>query len=480
MDEGFRIEIDKSGYPVAGSLTEPGLRIFIRSFLNQPGFIDRVIADPAFAILPNSERLFKDPLEKVHGIILGQVSAGVLAHPLIAGQKPRAAQPLRMDHRRRIQVGGFTPYIAGVLVASAILYLFKRDTVVTSNRLSADDRRWVITYNFGNTVQFIIKFSVNPRSIMKYRWENDIYTKLHAKNDGSYNVENFFDWQEDIIKASEPFVFRLTYKKKTFTYSEKPEQLMDHTAFANLKTYSWLNTGALIGIYNSNHRPLADLNIDGMGIENYTNALYLTITNLKNAFYTGGLLHGDFKNDNVLIASKDGKYAQAALIYDLDFAQIIPYPPVDHRDRKEVVQVVREAASGIYHPSSVNYIYYNKPIPQKISILFLHFFDIFFLAYTIHYYQSQYVDGLNNYFQTHFGRNSDFDIFLECFNNLSHFRNTYKDPAGVYDYLVYDTLRLINTAVIQPTNKKQFKVYSHRSATRAVIQDIFFIQDFIL
>jgi hypothetical protein len=480
MEEGFLIEINKAGYPIAGSLTDTGLRTFIRIFLNQPGFIDRVIADPAFAILPKSEGLFKDPLEKVHRSILSQVDAAVLAHPLIAGQKPRSSRPLRMDHRRRIQVGGFTPYIAGVLVASAILYLFKRDTVVTSHRLSTDDRRWVITYNFGTSVQFIIKFSVNPRSIMKYRWENDIYTKLHAKNDGSYNVENFYDWQEDIIKAGEPLVFRLTYKKKTYRHSENPEQLMEPAAWENLKTYGWLNTGALIGVYNSNHRPLSDLNIDGMGIENYTNALYLTIANLKNAFYIGGLLHGDFKNDNVLIDSKDGKYAQAALIYDLDFALIIPYPPVEHRDRKEVVQVVRDPASGIYHPSSVNYVYYNKPIPQKISIAFLHFFDIFFLAYTIHYYQSQYVNGLNHYFQTHFGRNSDFDIFLECFNNLSHFRNTYKDPAGVYDYLVYDTLHLINTAVIQPTNKKPFKVYPHRSATRSVIQDIFFVQKFIL
>ena len=475
--KGFKLEINEAGYPIAGSFDDVGIQTFVQEFLNKPGFIDQMISDPNFldylTIKKTELRLFKSSPQKANQIILDHIDTHVLAHPFIEHLLKEANQvPIKpfKPFKHIIQVGGVVPYIAGVLVVSSVLYLFKRTAIATYKPLSTDERRWVITYNFNtfpNALQFVVKFSVDVYFIQKYRWEYNIYTKLHAKNNGSYMVENFYDWQERQIYVDESFEFNFTYKNKVYKHIENPENLMDSSFKSHLIRYGSLNTGALIGIYNPRHCPLSDINI--IDIDAYIHILYIVVTNLNAAFTIGGLLHGDFKYDNVLIDIQTDE----ALIYDLDFSYIVP-TPVNLQSTVDIQKI-----NGIYHPTSVNYLFYNKTIPQKINVLFLHFFDIFFLAYSIHYNNTEFVNHLNYYLQKQYGRNQDFDIFLSCFNSLSQFRNTYKDPSdpnNPWEYLTHDKIIFINQSTVYPTNNNKFKVYSDNSITRSIIRDILSVQ----
>ena len=473
---GFKIEIDNAGYPIAGSLDDIGLITFIQEWINRPPFLNRMLADITFLdylTVKKNERLFKN-LKTADRIILTHINASVLEHPFFTQfLEEERVVPLEKGLRRGIQVGGVVPYIAGVLVASAVLYLFRRPAVATYKPLSTNERRWVITYYFNtfpNTLQFVVKFTVDPLFINKYRWEYDIYTKLQTKNNGTFNVANFYDWQENVYYHGKPFTFVFTHKKKVYHHIEKSENLMDESFQAKLLRNGWIHTGALIGIYNPEHIPLSRLGLDlDLDLDRYIRILSNVITNLDAAFTIGGLLHGDLKSDNVLINVK----TDGALIYDLDFAHLIPYPPAQRKDTLDIERDIH----GVFHPTSVNYLFTKKPVPKKISILFLHFFDIFFLAYSLHYgHQPDLINALNRFFQTYYGRNPDFDIFIACFNALSQFRNTYKDPKGYFDYLDYDTLLTINKAVIFSTNKNVFTVYPYDSSTRTVIQDILYVQ----
>jgi hypothetical protein len=431
--QGFKIEIDAAGQPMEKSLDGTNLKHFIREFLNSPDFLEAFIHDrdlTRYISCKNANRLFAGSLEEFSTILETHLDPTILTHPFVKNLNLlEAPQPVRAAVLRRgIQVGGVVPYIAASLVGGGILYLFKRFSAGAKyNPLSKDDRRWVITYKFGvfQTAQFVVKFSINPIFIQKYHWEYTIYSRLARVNKGTFKVENFYDWQQFIIGSTQEIDFVFKWEDNIYTHRETMDKLVAPRYLEHFDFTRGIQGGALIGRYNPNHKSMTHLDIAKMGLPAFAKAIELTLDNLHSAFYDGGLLHGDLKMDNVLISTPNNIRVDEVLLYDLDFSILVDLPVYNHLYTS-------------IQPPSTNYLYTTTVIPRMHSVMFLHLFDIFFFAYSIHHLLPQeLVNGLATHLQDKYDRSTDLDIFIECFNMISNFRNRYKAPAHLWDYLEF-------------------------------------------
>lgn len=258
--------------------------------------------------------------------------------------------------------------------------------------LSRNYRRHVISYNYGENRQFVVKISVLKKYIDLYKTEYEMYKLL---KDDRYiedppaclleNVFNFhnetadFDFYEDPVIVTLNFTYGGIELKKNIDLNNCVDDAYDEADFGNNK----INWGALIGVYNPLHIDFRDIIVKSSYKNINTNsdkiktALELIFNNLECFYIRAGLLHCDFKTDNILIELDSMRSnIVGAYMFDLDRSYKIPryfydkYTIRKSLDDKKISPFVYEYSGKL----------------QKINNFtagFLHFFDCYMAALTL-------------------------------------------------------------------------------------------------
>jgi len=259
------------------------------------------------------------------------------------------------------------------------------DVVAPPIVLSHSERRHVLSLNYGPRFeQFVIKLTINEIYFQQYEQEHIIYKTIQDSLRGlgfdpNVRLENFFSWQYATVPYTPPIMITLQ-----FTYEEAPlstrMNLLDNVTLEpkNIVNNS-LTWGALTGVFNPlrvdfariiSEAPYISINSNSVKI---TKALTLIFDNLEFLYLKVGLLHGDFKTDNILVEHDAAiQNVTSAFMFDLDLTYLVPGPIPRYRNLLDTIRI---------NPLVNNYLKNNEV--ASYSAGFLHFFDCYMAALSL-------------------------------------------------------------------------------------------------